>query len=65
MFSEEPKAALEGISGIMYTKMQFIFGGGGQRSTEAAMGGGGRAAPHFRDFEPKKTGAHARPNPTS
>jgi hypothetical protein len=43
MFSEEPKAALLGIPDIMNIKMLFIFGGGGQRSRAAAMGGEGGA----------------------
>jgi hypothetical protein len=29
------------------------------------MGGGGRVAPRSARHEPKKTGAHARPKPTS
>jgi hypothetical protein len=62
MFSEESRAAFVGIPDIMYTKMLLIFGGGGQRGSEAAMGGG-RAAPRFGVFEPKKDGA--RPKPTN
>jgi hypothetical protein len=46
-----------------------IFGGR-IRSSEAAMGGGGRSAPFGMAINPKngcaqRTGAHARPKPTS
>ncbi len=54
MFSEESRAGLVGNPDIMYSKMLFIFGGGGQRGSEAAMGRE-RPAPHFRVFEPKIT----------
>jgi hypothetical protein len=50
MFSKEPRTALVGIPDIMYSKMLFIFGGGGQRSTEAAMWGGGARSASFSCF---------------
>ncbi len=65
MFSEEPRAALVGIPGIMYTKMLFNFGWGGQRSTEAAMGGGGGAQRLVLVFLSLKRRERARPDPTS
>jgi hypothetical protein len=47
MFSEEPRAALLGIPDIMHIKMLFFFGGGGQRSREAAMWMGGARSASF------------------